>query len=99
MMRRKTAVLRREAEGQRHIEGIQRSHLPVEPLLGIRPEAVGPTEPGAQVSHPEALHPVHRQLKAMIIEMEPLADPEFGGEFGKALSGALWRAILAQQPH
>src|SRR3954451_21652585 len=54
---RRTGVVRLEAmllgcEAERHgqIEAVERAHHAVEPRLGVRPQPVGPTEPGSQMT-------------------------------------------------
>ena len=58
MVRRDAPVLRRKAEGQRNIKTLQRPHLPIEPVLRMRPEAVGPAQSGTQIPHTQPLQPV-----------------------------------------
>src|SRR5689334_14461797 len=43
--------LRCETERQRDIERLERGHLPVEPTLRVRPEAVRPAQSRADVPH------------------------------------------------
>ena len=62
-------------------------------------EAVGPGQPRAHVAHAEPLHPGDRLVEPVVLEMEPLAQPEGGREGAEALQCELRRAVLAQQPH
>src|SRR4051812_41035771 len=72
VMRRDPAVLRRETKRQGHVKLGERVHLAVEPGARIRPTAVGPRQAGAQVTNPEALHPAHRLVETVILEVKPL---------------------------
>src|SRR5437763_3544207 len=49
VMRGDPALLRGEAEGDGHVEGFEDAHHPVEPGSGIRAQAVGPGQPGAEM--------------------------------------------------
>src|SRR3546814_3343057 len=84
-----SAMLRREAEGQRHVEFLERGHLSVEPRFGIRAEAVGPAQPGAQMPHAELPQPLHRIVEPMVFEVKPLADAEIGRALGEAVESNL----------
>src|SRR6185437_12401390 len=99
VMRLDAAALRREAECQRDGEFLQRAHLPIEPFERARPQAVGPTQSGAQVAHAEPPQPARRILQAMILEMKPLTDAELGRMGRETMRRRLRRAVLAQQAH
>src|SRR5437773_12280969 len=92
-------MLRREAEGDRYLEGFEDSHHAVEPRLGIRPEAVGPGKAGAQMPDAEPLQPQGRVIETVVLEMKPLADAEPRRVIGEMPRRPLRRAVLAQQPH
>src|SRR5690606_22552021 len=99
MMRHETAMLWREAEGTGHVEVRQRSHPPVEPVERPRGETVGPGEAGTNAGHTQSLHPLHRIVQPMILEVEPLHQPEIGRVLGEMFKRRLRRAILAQKAH
>jgi hypothetical protein len=71
-------MLGREAERRRDVELVERRHLAVEPRQCIRSEAVGPAETGPDVRHTETTQPRDGIVEPMILEVEPLADPEVG---------------------
>src|SRR4051812_3982135 len=50
VVRRDTEMLRREAEGHRHVEIGERVHLSIEPVDRAGAEAVGPAKPGTQLA-------------------------------------------------
>src|SRR5206468_2132282 len=77
------AMLRREAECDGDLEFRQRIHLPVEPFRRIRPKAVRPGQSGPEMSRPETPHPPHSFVKAMIIEVKPLAQADSRTVFGE----------------
>src|SRR6185369_10497034 len=76
-------VLGGEAVGEGHVEAVERRHLAVEPGVGPGTEAVRPGEAGAQVPDPEVLQPAHAVLQPVVLEVEPLADPELRGKPGE----------------
>src|SRR5690606_7876097 len=80
VMRRHCAMLRGEAECERHVEISKRGHLPVEPLERIWAKAVGPRQAGPHMLDPEPLHPSHRIVQPVVLEMKPLAQAECRGE-------------------
>src|SRR5215207_818572 len=83
MMGSETAMLGREAEGDGHLEVGERLHLPVEPFESIRAKTIRPGQPCSQVFHAKALHPDDGVVKAVILIMEPLAEPHLRRVFGK----------------
>ncbi len=85
MVRRDPAMLWRETIGDRHIELLQRSHLPVEPRVGMRSKAVGPTQPGPEVFYSEFSQPIHSLLEPVIFEVKPLTDAKLGRELAEVL--------------
>ena len=89
MVRADAARLRRKTERQRDVKLLQRSHLAVEPLQGIRAEAVRPAQAGPQVGDAQAPQPADRVLQAGVLEMEPLADPQRWRVLGELVSGGL----------
>lgn len=95
-MRRYAQMLRGKAERHRSLELLQRSHLPIEPLLRIGTIPVRPTHAGPQMSDLEPSQPFHARVQPMISEMKPLADPQ---PLGKMLSGELGSAVLTEQSH
>src|SRR5215203_1659108 len=60
--------LGRKAERQRHVEVGERRHLPIEPRVGIRSQAIGPAQSRPHVAHAGALEPRDRLLEPMIFE-------------------------------
>src|SRR5579883_1362414 len=99
VMRLQPAALRREAEGRRDGEFLERRHLPVEPLDRSRTQAVGPTQSGAQMPDAELAQPAHGLIQAMVLEMKPLTYAEVGRVVREAVRRGLRRAVLAQQSH
>src|SRR3954468_19052335 len=92
-------ALGREAEGQRHLKGLQRAHLPIEPGLRVRPEAVSPAQSRTDVGYTQIAHPPDRIVQPVVLEVEPLAQPELGRMLRKLAQRELRRPIFAQQPH
>src|SRR5579871_77157 len=74
MVRLDAAAFRRETECDGHVKLFESVHLPIEPFLCIRAQAVGPTEAGAEVFNAQLPQPSHSVLEPVILEMEPLAD-------------------------
>ena len=92
-------MLGREAEGDGDVEVAQRLHLPVEPAERVGAEAVGPGKAGAEIGHAEPLHPGHRVVEPVVLEVEPLAEAQFGRVARELLDRGLRRAVLAQEAH
>src|SRR5690606_28120557 len=99
MMRHEAAMLWREAEGSGYVKVRQRFHLPVEPVERIRPETVGPRKAGTNAGHTQPLHPFHGIVQPVILEMEPLHQPNFWRVLGEMFKRRLRRAIFAQKAH
>src|SRR3954470_7706060 len=92
-------TLGREAERQRHLKGLQRAHLPIEPGLRVRPETVDPTQSRTDVGYTQIAHPPDRIVQPVVLEVEPLAQPERGRMLSEFAQRELRRPIFAQQPH
>src|SRR5437868_9533280 len=99
VMRRNAAMFGRETERERNLEILKCLHLPIEPGECIGAETIRPGEAGAQMLDSKALQPTHRVVEAMILEMEPLADPECGRVACEPLGRELGGSVLAQQTH
>lgn len=95
-MRPDATRLRSKAEGKGDVELFQRGHQPVEPGIGFGSEAVGPTEAGPEIAHPEPAQPAYCVLEARVFEVKPLTDTEGGGVLGKVRGGRFGSTIL---PH
>src|SRR5581483_8494737 len=63
VMRLHSAVLRRKTECDGHVEFFERLHLPVEPRLRVRPEAVGPAQTGSEITDSQAAQPVYCRIE------------------------------------
>src|SRR6202043_3125263 len=74
-------------------------HLPVKPRFGVRPEAISPTQSRPQMAYPKLAQPANGIVQSMILEVEPLADPDFRRVAVKAAQSTLGTAILSQQSH
>src|SRR5581483_3598814 len=99
VMRLHSAVLRRKTECDGHVEFFERLHLPVEPRLRVRPEAVGPAQTGSEITDSQAAQPVYCRIEPMILEVKPLADAELRRIFREALRRDLRCAVFVQQAH
>src|SRR6266540_1079321 len=99
VVRSNPAVLRRKAKRHRYVERGECIHLPVEPSERVGSEAVGPRQPGTQLPDSETLHPRHRLVETVVLEMEPLAKAQFRRFTRKRLERKLRRAVLAQNAH
>src|SRR4051812_4397982 len=88
-----------EAEGDGHVERLQRGHLPVEPGLGVAVVVVAPGQAGAHLLHPELPEPLHRVVQARVLVVEPLAEAELRRETGEGAQRLLGRAVGADQAH
>src|SRR5438067_4420967 len=95
----KPFTFRREAECERNVERVYRTHLTIEPRLGVRPEAVRPTQSRPDVGYTQFPQPADRRIEPRVLEMEPLADPELRSACREIRERQLWRAVLAQQAH
>src|SRR4051812_47957099 len=62
MVLRFAQVLRCKAERQRYVERLERLHLRVEPVPGLRTEAVGPAQPGPHMLDAQLLEPANGVL-------------------------------------
>src|SRR5262245_3339650 len=76
---RRTGVIRPDATriggetvGEGYLEGLQRFHLPIEPLLRVRTQAIGPAQASPQVGYAKLSQATNRALEPMVLEMEPL---------------------------
>src|ERR671912_443944 len=105
-MRRRTGVVaahalavRREAEGHRRLEFLERFHLPVEPVLPTGAIAVGPAEARAQVRNAEILHPAHSAVEPGIVEMEPLHDAHLRRVPTEVIERELGRSVFPDEAH
>src|SRR3954451_14176493 len=83
-----------EAERERHADPLQGTHLPIEPRLRAGPEAVRPAQARSQVRYTQFAHPVHRIVEARILEVEPLAEAQFGRERCEIVQRQLGRAVF-----
>src|SRR4051812_18497131 len=92
-------MLRREAVGEGHIELLQRLHLPVEPRVRSRPEAVRPAQSSSKMFYPKAAQPLYRVIEPVIFEVKPLADSEFGHPLRKNMQRAFRVAVFPKQSH
>src|SRR4051812_9744513 len=99
MMRRDAARLRGEAVRDRHIELVERRHLPIEPCHRVRAQTIGPAQTRAHLSHTQLPQPPHGVIEPMILEMKPLADPQLRRVLRERAQRLLWRSILANQSH
>src|SRR5690606_6898197 len=71
----------------------------VEPRIRTRPEAVRPAQPRTQVADAEPAQQAHRVIQPVILEVEPLADPELRRVPGEARERDLRTTVLAHEPH
>src|SRR4051812_25362613 len=99
MMRRDPAALRRKAERQRDVEILERAHLAVEPGVGVRTQAIGPTQACAQLLHTQLLEPAHTFVEPWILEVKPLADAQCRCEVAEVPQRELWTTVFAQESH
>src|SRR5690242_14943938 len=90
---------RGEAERHGGLELVQRAHQAVEPAVRIGPQAVGPTEAGAQVAYAEFPQPVNRIVETRILEVKPLADAEAGRDLSEPGIRRLRCAVLTNEAH
>ena len=92
-------MLRRKAKGDRHLEFLERAHLPIKPGIGIGPKAIRPTKPGAQMADAKLAEQADRVVQSMILEVKPLADAKVRSELRENLRGAFWRAVFPENAH
>lgn len=92
-------MFRRKAKCECHLEIFESVHLPIKPLVGIRPKTVSPTDARAKMLHSEPPQPSNGVFESMIFEIEPLTNSHVRPVTGKQLQRAFWRTILAQQTH
>src|SRR5690606_22452068 len=90
---------RREAVRERHLELLERRHLPVEPRERVRPVYVRPAQARAQACHPELAQPADGGLESRIFEMKPLTDAELGNALEEGRQRTLRRAVLTDETH
>src|SRR4051795_8723522 len=70
MVRRDPPMLGCEAKGHRDVKGGKRVHLSIEPVPGVRTEAVGPGQAGSQIANAKPLHPRDGVIQTMILKVE-----------------------------
>jgi hypothetical protein len=99
MMGRYAAMFGREAKGNGNLEFCERLHLPVKPVESIGAKAVRPGQTGSEVAYAKPPHPFHRFAQPVILEMEPLTQPQNACRLGKRVDAELRLTILAQQTH
>src|SRR5215471_10003483 len=87
VMRDHAQMLRRETQREGCREFVDRLHLAIEPGVGSGSERIGPAQAGSQIIYVKAAQPLDGILKAMIFEVEPLADAQ---PRGKMFAGKLW---------
>ena len=84
-----------EAESNTYVEWLQCRHEGVKPLLCTRLVALGPAQPRAHIADPETFEPAYRELKStLVLEVEPLAEPQLGREGIQRPPGC---TVVAQQ--
>src|SRR5829696_8990013 len=98
-MRAYSFRFRSEAERQRDVERLERTHLAVEPLLSVRPMTVGPADARAHVRDTKTLHPSYGLVQTRVLEVKPLAEAERRRVRGELRQRELRRAVLTQQSH
>src|SRR5690606_33306638 len=99
MVRHEPLGFGREAKSERDLERLQRAHHTVEPSIRTGAQAVRPAQPRAQVADAEPAQPSDRVVQAMILEVEPLADPELRRVPGKARERDLRGSVLTHESH
>src|SRR3954469_12452117 len=85
VVRPDAARIRREAEGERGLEILERPHLTVEPLERPGSMAVRPAQSGAKAPYAEPLQPAHDVVQPGVFIVDPLADAERGGVLGEPM--------------
>src|SRR5579883_1015073 len=94
VMRANAFALRRETERERHVERLERAHLPVEPRFGVRAQPVRPAQARPQMPHAQIAQPANAVLQPVIFEMKPLADSQLRSVLVEMLHRQLRRAVF-----
>src|SRR3954470_20248307 len=98
-MRAHAFVFGREAERQGDVEWFERTHLAIEPGLGVGAQPVRPAQSGAKLTHAEPSKPADDVVEPVILEVDPLAYTDLWREPREHPCRPLGRAVLAKQPH